>query len=115
MAAGETNGAAGAAVAETPRSVQIASRGIRTATQACEFSSALIGDIMTEQVPVRNANAALSSLRSLIRVADMQHRYGAAGNKEPINLVPGEAPPADETQKRIAALKAELEALERAG
>lgn len=76
------------AAPEAPKSVQIASKGIRTAPDASEFLSALIGDTMTEAVPVRIANTSVNAMGKLLKVAELQLRYGKVkGENTPDQLV----------------------------
>lgn len=72
--------------APIPRSVQIASRGIRTDVDAANFFSALTSDIMTEEVKVKTANAACNSMGKLLKVVDMRLKHGSPteANERPL-------------------------------
>lgn len=72
---------------QTPRSVQIASEGIRNSAQAKGFLSALISDVMTESVSPKKANTACNAMGKLIKVADLERQHGQGGASEPFNLV----------------------------
>lgn len=69
------NGEAVAPV-EVPRSVQIASRGVRDDASAFDFLSALIADVMTDKVHHRTANTTINALGKMQKLADMRLRYG---------------------------------------
>lgn len=114
----------GEALAASPsKSVQIASGGIRTARDAGNFLSALIGDVMTEAVPARLANTSVNAMGKLLKVVEMQHKYGKPedGNKSLVlsEDQPG-TPDALEYRKREllaekAAVDAELSRLNASG
>ena len=61
------------------RSISIASNGIKTGDQFAGFMSALIGDIMEGRVTPQVANAAINAGGKLLKVVDMQARYGRSG------------------------------------
>lgn len=101
----------------TPRSVQIASRGIRTADDAANFQSALLGDVMTGSVTEKRSNAACNAMGKLLKIVDMKHRYGGDSreNNKPLQLAdPDDASRAGIEAKK-AKLKAELAQLEASG
>ena len=91
-----------------PRSVQIASRGIRTAEDGANFQAALIGDIMTGDVKEKAANAACNAMGKLLKIVDMQHRYSNAPGEPPKPLIL--ADPNDTSRAGIEAKKAKLKA-----
>src|SRR5689334_2487973 len=62
---------------ERPRSVEIASSGISTSTEAGQFLSAIISDVMTEEVPHRRASVAISAMDKMLKLFALQHKYGA--------------------------------------
>lgn len=101
---------------ETPLSVQIASRGIRTADDAANFQSALLGDLMAERVTVKKTNAACNVVGKLLKVVELQQKYGGAGeNRKPLHMAdPDDAARLAAEQKK-AKLRAELAELEAAG
>ena len=66
----------GETVAAEPKSVGIASRGIRTDRDAAEYLSALIGDVMTQTVPTRVASTGVNAMGKLLKVVEMRHKYG---------------------------------------
>lgn len=100
-----------------PRSVEIASSGIRTAHDAASFLSAIIGDVMTEAVPVRIANCGINAMGKLLKVAELQQRYGKVEGNQPadLQLVGPQAAtveaPADPLAEREARLLEELAAV----
>ena len=59
-----------------PRSVQVASKGFRTAGDGMSFCEAMIQDVLADSIPYQRANTALRAYGSLLRTADMQQRYG---------------------------------------
>lgn len=76
--------------AAPPKSVQVASAGIRTAEAGGLFCEAMIQDILEDKVPYQRANAALRAYGSLLRTVDMNQRYGQQieeGKKE-LELLP---------------------------
>ena len=78
-----------------PRSVEISSRGIRTADDAANFTSAIIGDLMAGTVQPRVASGAASQMRNLLRIHEMKQRYGGSpgADAKPLKLAEGGAPP----------------------
>lgn len=101
-----------------PKSVKIASSGITTDQDAASFLSALIGDTLTNKVPVREANATINAMGKMLKLVELRHRYGSAdGNGGSLKLVE-ELEPVPETEqdrcKRIRKeeLLRELAALE---
>ncbi len=75
---------------EAAQSAAIASRGIRTADDAANFLSALIGDVMTGDVREKTANSACNAMGKLLKVVDMKHRFAgepnADGGPKPLKL-----------------------------
>lgn len=100
-----------------PRSVQIASRGIRTADDGANFQAALIGDIMTGDVKEKTANAACNAMGKLLKIVDMQQRYSNTPGEQPKPLIladPNDTSRAGVEAKR-AKLRAELAELDASG
>lgn len=111
------NGAPAKALAavETPASVAIASRGIRDDQDAAEYLTSLIGDVMTEKVPVRIANTGINAMGKLLKLVDMRQKYGSPEKTRSIRLVQDEvvteAPSSDDRRR---ALLEELAAIDAA-
>ena len=80
-------GAAVAAPQEPPRSVAIASSGIRTDQQAGEFLSALIGDLMTQAIPVRIGTASINALGKMLKLVELRQKYGDPEKARSLELV----------------------------
>lgn len=78
-----------AVVKEAPRSVEIASSGIRDDHQAAEYLSALIGDVMTDRVSVRIANTGVNAMGKLLKLVEMRQKYGQPENARSLDLVGG--------------------------
>lgn len=97
------------APAEVPRSVSIASSGIRDDQDAAEFLSAVIGDVMTQSVSVRIANTSVNALGKLLKLVDMRHRYGDPEKARSLQLVKCKAD--DVVSETLCASGAEVERL----
>jgi len=66
---------------QAPQSVEIASRGLRTTRDVCQFGSALCSDIMTEKVGHKIGSAAVRAISLTLRTAEFQMRYGHKGKE----------------------------------
>lgn len=99
--------------APIPRSVQIASRGIRTDVDAANFFSALTSDIMTEGVKVKTANAACNAMGKLLKIVDMRQRYGNGEQSSHDKPVLRLADPDDESREHDDRRRMLLEELAR--
>ena len=60
-----------------PRSFAIAERGIETGPDFARFMSALIGDIVARRVSPDIGNAACNAGGKLLKVVEMQFKYGS--------------------------------------
>jgi hypothetical protein len=86
------NGPDDSPLVEVPRSVQIASRGIRTDHQAAEYLSALVTDVMTDRVTEKRANTACNVMGKLFKVVEMRHKYGKPEDQSrELSLIPSPA------------------------
>jgi hypothetical protein len=65
---------------QRPRCLSIAQKGVRTANDFACLMSALISDIIEEKISPKVSNAMCNAAGKLLKVVDMQMRYG---NKEP--------------------------------
>lgn len=82
-AKGESRTTQMSAIAKNGRhaqSVQIAATGIASGRQCAAFLSALIGDVMVGRVTHGQANAATNAVGKLLKVVEMQYRYGTNGD-----------------------------------
>lgn len=70
-------------VAGASKSASIADRGIRTGADFAEMMSALIGDIAMNRIDCRTANAICNAGGKLLKVSEMELRYGTAKGREP--------------------------------
>jgi hypothetical protein len=74
---------------EEPRSLGIARRGVVTGADFAELMSALVSDIIDGQIDANTANAVTNAGRQLLRVVELQYRYGAGpGDEEDGAVVP---------------------------
>lgn len=62
-----------------PRVSQLASRSIETASDVVEHMSAVISDIENNLLLPQQANAVCNAMSKLLKVVDMQYRYGLHG------------------------------------
>jgi hypothetical protein len=101
---------------ETPRSVQIASRGIRTDRDAANFQSALLGDLMTGRVKEKTSNAACNVMGKLLKIQDLSQRYAADPDHAGRQVVLADPDDSDrkagEIECRRESLRRELAALD---
>lgn len=97
------------AVVEIPRSVQIASSGIRNDRHAGEYLSALLGDMMADKVSVRVGNACNNTMGKLLKLVELRQKYGSPENSKAIELVPPEPANASRREKLLQELS-ELDA-----
>ena len=120
---GKAKDGAPVVAAPVPKSVTLASGGITTMHDAQRFLSALVTDIMTEEVSIRKANAACNAMGKLFKGVEMQQKYGPSSEgatAEPLLLVahgPQLVPAPDKVaakEERRKLLLAELEALDKA-
>ena len=64
---------------ETPRSLAIAAKGIRTSRDFANMMSALMSDIIDGRVSPEVGNATCNAGGKLLKVVEMQHKYGTKG------------------------------------
>lgn len=62
-----------------PRCQSVAARGIRTAGDYAQFMSDLMSDIVEDRIAPETANAACTAGANLLRVVEMEFRYGIRG------------------------------------
>ena len=61
---------------ERPTSSQVATRGISTGEDFCSFMSALMSDLIEGRVAPNIGNAACNAAGKMLRVVELQMRYG---------------------------------------
>ena len=64
-----------------PRSLAIAKNGIRTADDFAAYMSALMSDLIEGAVAPQVGNAACNAGGKLLKVVELQIRYGSAGGE----------------------------------
>lgn len=76
-------------VARVPRCLEISEQGIVTANDFTAFMSALMSDVIEGVVPPSIANASVNAGGKMLKCAEMQMKYGAAGKsgRRVLNLV----------------------------
>lgn len=94
--------------AQEPRSLSIAARGIKTGNDFATLMSALMSDLIDGRVTPSIGNATCNAGGKLLKVVEMQYRYGTqgpgSGSKllvlafEAPELKPGEAPAVEEEE-----------------
>lgn len=65
-----------ASVDEQPQSLELASRGVRSGQDFADLMSKLMADVISGKVAPSTANAACNAGAKLLRVVEMQYRYG---------------------------------------
>ena len=63
-----------------PRSLGISERGIKTGAQFANLMSAMMSDIVSGRITPAVGNAACNAGGKLLKVVEMQHRYGSQNN-----------------------------------
>lgn len=76
-------------VKEQPRSLALADRGVRTGADFANMMSALMSDIISERISPVVANAACNAGGKLLKVVEMQYKYGGKDNDRVLTLAPG--------------------------
>ncbi len=66
-------------IGEPPRSLVIAKNGVRTGTDFANLMSALMSDLIEGKITPGVGNAACNAGGKLLKVVDMQMRYGSRG------------------------------------
>jgi hypothetical protein len=74
-----------------PRSLSITGRGVRSGEDFADLMSALMGDVIEGSISPNVANAACNAGRQLLRITEMQYRWGRPGNESrpTLTLAPG--------------------------
>ena len=69
-----------------PRSLALANNGIRTGAQFASVMSALMSDAISGAVPPGVVNAACNAGGKLLKVVELQQKYGTTENGKPRSL-----------------------------
>lgn len=77
--------------ARAPRSLEYTAKGVRTGADFANLMSALMGDVIEGTIAPNTANAACNAGRQLLRVVEMQYRYGPASQPSALQLAPAKA------------------------
>lgn len=72
----------------SPRSLAVSEGGIRSGGQFADFMSCLISDIVARRVTPEVGNAACNAGGKLLKVVEMQYKYGTGGETT-LLLAPG--------------------------
>jgi hypothetical protein len=85
---GKGNAIKSSLLSAAPRSVGLASEGVHTGTQFAKLMSALMSDIIEEKVTPAVANAACNAGGKLLKVVEMQLKYGTKtkGKRQTLQL-----------------------------
>ena len=70
-----------------PRSLSIAEHGVHTSHDFADFMSALMSDLIEGNVAPNVGNAACNAGGKLLRVVELQYRYGTAIDGAPKTLI----------------------------
>jgi len=65
---------------DRPRSLAISEAGITTGTQFAQLMSSLMSDILSGRVTPNVGNAVCNAGGKLLKVVEMQHKYGVKGD-----------------------------------
>lgn len=76
-------------VKEEPRSLSLAERGVKTGADFANMMSALMSDIISERITPVVANAACNAGGKLLKVVEMQYKYGGKESDRVLTLAPG--------------------------
>ena len=77
--------------APSVRSAVIAKAGVRTGDDFANLMSALMSDVLEGAITPMIANATVNAGGKLLKVVEMQYKYGSPKNQQPmvLNLAPG--------------------------
>lgn len=67
---------------DIPRALAISERGIRTGADFANVMSSLMGDLMAGRITPQVGNAVCNVGGKLLKIVEMQHRYGTVGGKQ---------------------------------
>ena len=72
----------------TPESVEIAGKGVKTSKDFARVMSALMGDVLSGTVDPRTANAVCNAGGKLLKMVEMQHKYGRKPSESDDRVLP---------------------------
>jgi len=72
---------------DQPKSLQVATRGIKTGRDFADFMSCLMSDIVAGRVTPQVGNAACNAGGKLLKVVEMQYKYGDTTPGRPKTLI----------------------------
>jgi hypothetical protein len=84
MAKGSENGSQGSeAVSPKPaKSLTLAAKGVNSSKDFAALMGAIMSDVLSGSLPPDIANAACNAGGKLLKVIEMQHRYGKGGKDD---------------------------------
>lgn len=68
-------------VSSTPKSLEFSQRGVKTSADFANLMSALMSDLLAGTVTPQVGNAACNAGGKLLKIIEMQHRYGTPDGK----------------------------------
>ena len=71
---------------DAPVSLAIAEKGIKTGADFAGLMSALMSDVIAGRIPPATASAAVNAGGKLLKVVEMQHKYGQSPKKPTLEL-----------------------------
>jgi len=72
---------------DSPKSLQVAAKGIKTGRDFADFMSCLMSDIVAGRVTPQVGNAACNAGGKLLKVVEMQYKYGDTTPGRPKTLI----------------------------
>lgn len=73
-------------IARAAKSLAIAERGIETGPQFASVMSAMMTDLITGCITPQIANAVCNAGGKLLKIVEMQHKYGKQNHQSPLKL-----------------------------
>lgn len=71
----------------SPKSLPIAERGINTGPEFASLMSAMMTDLIAGRITPNIANATCNAAGKLLKVVEMQHKYGKSSSVAPENVL----------------------------
>lgn len=65
---------------ERPRCLEVAAKGISTGADFARFMSGMMSDLIESRITPQVGNAACNAGGKLLKVVEMQYKYGTQGN-----------------------------------
>ena len=95
-----------------PRSAPIAARGVRTGSDFATLMSSLMSDVLEGRVAPGVCNAAVNAGGKLLKIVEMQQKYGKVGDSDTreLTLTTHGDPQPLAIKNRLAEIEAELAA-----